>query len=230
MVKIKVIGEFKQENTYKVRIGDMEKVLSYPDKSLDFEIADEGKYKLSIEKESPCIPLVLSVIINLITLVLQGIINIIFFNDNLNWEDDIEAYNIRGYCDLDLKGNEVIQIRIRESRYLKDKKLFSLPQVTVSPNTDFIVEILPNGNSISQRYNAFVKKVFSVGIIFYALFLYLLHVAFTIHNLWLCIFIMILIAGGTFIMCFSVFSARKKRNTLLNLFNEQETSRVMLDK
>ena len=45
MVKIKVIGEFKQENTYKVRIGDMEKVLSYPDKSLDFEIADEGKYR-----------------------------------------------------------------------------------------------------------------------------------------------------------------------------------------
>lgn len=223
-MKIEIIGKFNFDNIYEVTIGDMKKELSFSNKNAVFEVADTGTYRIYIEKQSVKVHKAAILIINFLTLILQGIINIILFNDINNWADNIEAYSMRCYFDIQVKNDTVIKISIIESKYIEMNKCFTLPKINIYPNVDCITKILPNRSSIVHNFYLFVKKIASAGIIFYVLFSYLLYVAFTIHSLWMAVFLITVIVGGSLIIYFSILKAAKKKNKLLELFDFQSNN------
>lgn len=222
---VKLVCKMNTDDTYEISLGDQRQNVC-TSQEIDFEIEHSGVYQISIIRQPINIPKPVSLIMNLLTFPLQGIFHIITFNTDDHWENSIQAYNLeKCSCEMDIEKDTVLEIKINKSQYLPTSHCFSMPSISTYPELNFTTEICSDRKEVFNHYYGFVKKVLSMSVIFYALFIFLLYQSLRIRNIMASIVVsltLIAISAALFII---LLTAKRRRKKVLGFFDTQECSR-----
>ncbi len=183
-------------------IGEYYELSEISDK-VEYEFPIAGEYTFFFEQiQTPKLPKAISIILYLLTAVIQGIFHIFLFNTDSDWCKNIDPYLIKGSFTLYLSEDTIINLSYFPARYEDITHTWTPSAIRLSQNCELTIEHIKNDLAFSEQYTAYAKKLISVSLIGFILFGALLGVAIAQKILWgailsaiLILFIVILIGG-----------------------------------
>ena len=203
-MKLTIQAKELHNKSFKItnNIGEHYELSDISDKvEYDFPIA--GEYTFFFEQiQTPKLPKAISVILYLLTAVMQGIFHILLFNTDSDWCKNIDPYLIKGSFTTYLFQDTIINLSYVPAHYEEITHIWTPSAIRLSQNCDLTAEHIKNDLAFSEQYETYAKKLISVSLIGFILFGTLLGVAITQNILWgvilsaaLILFIVILIGG-----------------------------------
>jgi hypothetical protein len=167
----------------------------------------EVDVELSESKTSFNVP---SILLFILTSLLQGIFHIIFMNTESDWYNDIIAYSLKAKLLIDVKEDTKINIFYNNAKYDIDMNRWSDPNLQIVPNMNFNVEYTPNINDFKNKWFGYVKKLISIVSVVLLLMVFLLHVAVTQKNIMAIIILGIIIFSAVALCLTLIYKEHKK--------------------
>ncbi len=175
MPEITLKFKFPETNSYSVSVGEMEKIIDSVHPAVSFSV-DNGPCEILIEQFSEPTPDGgFWKILNIISLPLKGLFNMIFSYTDVEWEEKIRAYKLKSRITIDVLDDCEYEFSLIDSEFLWRTESFSSPVVMCDENVDIHTESIENPDSIDQCYQKFIQKMyseFSFVLLFFGILLY----------------------------------------------------------
>jgi len=128
-------------------------------KSIYFEVSDCKEYDLEFEHKQIKKPgIFVTFIIFILTSIIQGIINIIFWNTDSDWKERIIPYCLSGKIKINLVDDKSINLKYKYIRGL-------FPKLYIDNNEITNVKYFPNIQDFNVKYLSYFKKILSILIV-----------------------------------------------------------------
>ncbi len=188
-------------------------------KDIHFSLEENKEYRVYFEQKTPkYLPRGVEILLEILFLPLRGLFNVITFNVKPDWEKDISAFSVSGYFDVKPKENTDLSFRLKPGKYYG--KAFSRPDLVFSSETEVRQTAVPAPEAIFSGHGKYLKNISSVGLLFFALFIYLLSVAVGKENPAAIICVSAVLVFGVILLGYLIFGSFKKRKTLLAALRE----------
>ncbi|MBE6649194.1 MAG: hypothetical protein E7614_06715 [Ruminococcaceae bacterium] len=210
-------------HSYSVKVGEQEKIVEDSRPNVSFDV-ENGEHHVYIEQFLEPEPSGLIYrIFEVVTLPLSGVLNIIFSNNDTDWEKDICPYGLKSLVKLNVSGDETFHITLNNSKFSEETNSFILPSVETDPVLLAKTEALDNEGDIDRCYKSFIRRIYSILSVILILFGFFLYISVK-QNLstFLLIFlgtVMLFVSAG--IIWTNIYHNRK-RNVLHGIFNSQK--------
>ena len=218
MIDLHISG-VTEEYSVDFTVGGETKTVDSVRKDIHFSLEENKEYRVYFEQKTPkYLPRGVEILLEILFLPLRGLFNVITFNVKPDWEKDVSAFRVSGYFDVKPKENTDLSFRLKPGEY--DGKSFSRPELVFSSETEVRQAAIPAPEEIFSGHGRYLKNILSVGLLFFALFIYLLAVAVdnAIPAAIICVSAVLLF--GTILLGYSIFRSFKKRKTLLAALRE----------
>ncbi len=210
MMKIKVNCPVSEGEIIYIIINDEIRKIYSLESSAVFELDEKKKYVLEVERKSDISNRkFINILIFIITILLQGLFNILFLNINTDWKKKTTPYGIKVRVAIDLKQDTEVNLKYIKSEYINNS--FKKPELTTDIGEIASIDYIQNTADFKNQYFNFVKRVLSVLSVGLILFIFLLIIAFK-HNIILgVVFISLIIVG---LILVSVINLKVQYNKL----------------
>lgn len=225
-MKLTIQAKELHNKSFKItnNIGEHYELSDISDK-VEYEFPIAGEYTFYFEQlRTPKLPKAISIILYLLTAVIQGIFHIFLFNTDSDWCKNIDPYLIKGSFTLYLCEDTIINLSYLPAHYEEITHKWTPSSIKLSQNCELTIEKAANDIAFSEQYAAYAKKLISVSLIGFILFGALLGVAIAQKILWgailsavLILFIVILIGG-------LLISAYRKMCRMRDEFQNHQTT------
>lgn len=224
---IKINGEIPQDESLSIKINNEMKMLTDTNPFVSFTVNEKKQYKIEIEQSvatSNRTPL--SILFFVLTAIIQGVFNTLLLNTNSKWYNEIRAYCLKANLLIDVQQDTDIRLTYKNSTYDIRTQKWSLPVFTVKPNVVSDISFVINPCDFSNQYFNYVKRVVSVFSSIMLVFAVILYTARTHLNVFIIIFVSILLFGLTILTVILCVSQHKKLGKLYQSFVEQNLDRI----
>ena len=117
------------------------------------------------------------VILFLLTVLVQGVFNILFMNVGGGWYRKVRAFSVRAKLSIQTRRDTRIQFKISDTKYVGGDDIWEYPTFTSDPSVSLEILFRKNQQSILNEFSAYVKRVISVAVVSISIFLLLLFVS-----------------------------------------------------
>lgn len=210
MMKIKVNCPVPEGEIIYIIINDEIREIYSLESSAVFELDEKKKYVLEVERKSDISNRkFINILIFIITILLQGLFNILFLNINTDWIKKTTPYGIKVRVAIDLKQDTEVNLKYIKSEYINNS--FKKPELTTDIGEIESIDYIQNTADFKNQYFNFAKRVLSVLSVGLILLVFLLIIAFK-HNIILgVVFISLIIVG---LILVSVINLKVQYNKL----------------
>ncbi len=223
MAKITLEFKVPEGYSYNVKVGEQEKIVEYSRPNVSFEV-ENGEHLVYIEQFLEPEPSgMIYRVFDLITLPISGIFNMIFMNNDTEWEKNVCPYALKSVLKLNVSGDETFRVTLNNSTFSDETNCFVLPSLETEPVVLSKTEALDNEADIDRCYKRFIRRTYSIFfdiLILFGIFLYIsVKQEMSTFLLLLLGAIMIFIFGG---LIWTNIYHNKKRNALHEIFNSKK--------
>ncbi len=174
---LRICRETGSDITLTVTINNEKKVLDYATEEISFIVDGKKKYEIDIEEEiSESNRKPISIILYILTLIIQGVFNILMVNTDSKWYRNIKPFCLKAKLLIDLHQDTNICLRYSNSYYDEVLGTWTLPNIMVEPNFDSEVSFVKNHCDFKNQYFNYIKRVVSVTAVAIAMFGLLLYI------------------------------------------------------
>ena len=225
-MKLTLHFDILENDQFLISVNGQKKIANNLDPSVSFHLAEEKTCIVKIEQKIPNFKFTFeTVILFLLTSIIQGIFNILMSNTSTDWYKDVRAYYIVATLNINIQSNMTLNICYKNSQYRSKYNLWEFPSFAISPNVVSNVYFAPNERNFCTRYLAFAKKLLSVSIVALCVFCVLLYVAVENDIVIGIAILSIVIIGIILLNMFVLLSEYKKLKKLKQSFHEQLTTK-----
>ncbi len=162
MSEITLKFSFPENCSYGVKAGKIEKIIDSSHPVVSFQL-ENGQHEICIEQFfSPEASGLFVRILKIVSLPLSGLLNIVAFNTDMDWEKDICAYGLKATLKLSVCENAEYDISLINSSFSWQTESFTKPSLTVLPNLEVKTEFIENEGSIDLSFEKFIRRTYSV--------------------------------------------------------------------
>ena len=188
-----IIGDIPAKEGLILKVNGVEKELNATNKKARFQLPDNEEHMVYFkQKKRRSRNPVVSVLIFLLTAIIQGFANLLVMNESVAWFRNLQPYTMKGHFSLPHKEHTVIALKYLPSQYLDELETWSKPQLVIlesEPNTDqpqwnvleaenLLIRYEKDLKQFDCRFGAYVRKVVSTALIWVILFSTLLAAAY----------------------------------------------------
>lgn len=191
-------------------------------KQVHFSLEERKTYRLYFEQKSEqYIPRCAAFMLHILFLPIRGVLNVLTFNTNQNWEKDISAFKLSGYIDITLNENTEISFKLTQGYIEKTTNKFRDPTISFSPNVLVEQELTPDSKEITKKHCDHLLNIASASLLLFALLIYLFAVGFKNEKYYACIATSLFIIIFAILTVYLVLTSFKKRKALMEAFSSQ---------
>lgn len=177
-----------------IRINDEIREIYSLEPSAVFELDEKKEYVIEIERKCDISNRkLINILIFIITILFQGLFNILFLNIDADWIKKVTPYGIKVRVAIDLKQDTEINLKYIKSEYINNN--FKKPKLTTDIGEIVSMDYIQNTADFKNQYFNFAKRVLSVLSVGLALFVFLLIIAFKHSIMFGVVFISLIIVG-----------------------------------
>ena len=234
-----IIGDIPAKEGLILKINGIEKELNATNKKVRFQLPDNEEHMVYFkQKKRRYKNPVASLLIFLLTAIIQGFANLLVMNESVAWFRNLQPYLMKGHFSLPQKEHTVIALKYLPSQYLDKHETWSKPQLVILEskqnseqlqwNTleaeNLLIRYDKDIKQFDYRFGSYVRKVLSTALIWAILFVILLVAAYLKEIAVAQIVLLILLFGILAVSSFLIIvQYLKKRNLLANfLKNDNE--------
>ena len=223
MIDLCISGTLSKD-TVLFSLDEETKIIDQFSKEIHFSLEENQKYRIYFEQKSELdIPRFVEIMLKVISLPIRGIFNVITFNSEPNWEEDISAFKLAGYIDICVNEDAKVSFELKHGNFDKKSTSFIAPKISFSPTIVTEQSITKDTAEISKAHSKHLWNIASVSVLLFALLIYLLYVGFSSDNYIVGIIVSVLLAVFAGVIFFLVLqSFKKKKSLLVTLANQQE--------
>lgn len=220
-MQISIYGNLPECEQFEIACDNQTKLIDSIDKSATFEINNHCNNEIVVEqKKRVVLPRWLRYIFLIVTLPLQGLFNIITFNSDSSWENNICPYRIKAILSVNSDTDEVIYLTINKASYCGKNGKVKFPTMEVNPDIKKHIEYIDNFDDVDYQFKRFIIKFMSIVEVFFLIFAFLLYNAIISSNVIAIICTVAIICASIAVMIYIVlFNYKKKRNIFYELRN-----------
>ncbi len=208
-----------ETESYEIICGGQTKEIDSLSKEVLFDIEKPGSYRITVKQlEEKLLPRAFYIPFFILTAPVIGIFNALFLNNETNWEEDIRAWRLNSYFDIDITGDTEITLTAVNSKYISHH--FTEPLLTVKPENSVNYENIPNRPDFSRRFWKFTRKLISVFSLAFVLFGFMLIKFIESSNTGGTIFAAAVLAILTPAVIYTALWNRKKMKRLIEEFEK----------
>ena len=202
-----------------IKIENETKVLDQLNPSVVFHIKENEKTNIYIEQEfSKKSMTITSILLFLLTAVLQGIGNVLLLNTETKWTDHIVPYRICSFFSIfEYKSTELC-LYYQKSKYSFVEKRWSLPKILLESLESIKTIYDPNYIDFKNQYFKFAKKIVSILTLLLVLLSFLLYQSIKYCLIAASVFVVLLILSSFIISLFILSKEFIKLKKLLKEF------------
>ena len=202
------------------------KTINQFSKQIHFSVEEKKIYRIHFEqKNEQFIPRHIEIILNILFLPIRGIINILAFNTIPIWWNDISAFKISGYIDIDLNETTEISFELKQGHFDKSTNMFCPPVISFSPDILTEQSCTADITEIKKAHHNHLSNIASASILLFALLLYLLYIGAKNELDVACIITSILMILLCILTTWLIWHSFKKRGALLMVLNNQQSKK-----
>lgn len=202
------------------------KTINQFSKQIHFLVEEKKTYRLHFEqKNEQFIPRHIGIMLNILFLPIRGIINILTFNTIPIWWNDISAFKISGYIDINLTEATEISFELKQGYFDKRTDMFCPPVISFSPNILIEQSCIPDMKEIKKAHHNHLSNIASASILLFALLLYLLYIGAKNELNVACIITLILMILLCILTTWLIWHSFKKRGSLITVLNNQQSKK-----
>ncbi len=149
-----------ETESYEITCCDQVKTIDSLSKEVKFDIEKAGNYRISVKQlEAKMPPKSVYIPVYIITGPLVGIGTLLFFHNEASWEENIRAWLLNSYFNIDITGDTEITLTVVNSEYKSSK--FSAPALSTEPESTVYYENIPNKKDIPRKFKNFLWVLYS---------------------------------------------------------------------
>ena len=199
-----------------IKVNNEIKTLFHFDELVEFDIPKASQVILEVEqKASKNNVKFINIIFFMLTMLIQGIFNCIFINDNYKWYENITPWVFKAKVKLNVKDNLTVKLIYEKSTYTEG--MFLSPKLTSSEGEIITMECIKNYTSFKNCWFNYVKRLFSLCSIVLLITGILMYVAISHSNSVAAVIVGLTIIGTLAITIGLSVSQHNKLNKLLSL-------------
>jgi len=198
------------------------KRIDYCHNSVIFELSP-GYHTITLKQIWPAkINKIIASVLYLLTIVLYALI-VGFLNSYSNEKpySNIDAFYISANYEVYLEKDLIVDMKYTSSKYNKLKKVRSYPKLVLEGLQEINIEYIPDKLCIKTEFFNHCKGLLSAAVDSLILFGIFLYLSFTIGNIKLSLFLILLICAFMGLFCYSFLWHRKKSKSLHEEFIKQ---------
>lgn len=234
-----IIGDIPAKEGLILKINGVEKELNATNKKVRFQLPDEEEHMVYFKQKkrrqrNP----VTSLLIFLLTAIIQGFANLLVMNESVAWFRNLQPYLMKGHFSLPHKAHTVIALKYLPSQYLDELETWSKPQLVIlesEQNTDqpqwnvleaenLLIRYEKDLKQFDYRFGAYIRKVVSTALIWVILFTTLLVAAYlkeiTVGQVVLIILLLGILAVSAFLIIVQYLKKKKLLANFLKIDSE----------
>lgn len=215
------LGE-DEKDIFEFTVDNNTKTIDQFNKSATFSIDTPQTCRIYFEqKRAEYIPRNMETVLNLLFLPIRGLLNIITFNAESNWECEVTGFRVSGYMDINLEKDITITFEYKKDFFDKLSNTFFKPKMCFDAEFNAVQTIIPDDNEIRKSHSEFVQKIISVSIWFYVLFAFLLVQSIKYSRHIALIIISSIIMVISIIITLIIIKSFKKKRQLIRILSKQ---------
>ena len=222
MIDLCISGNLNKDGVVFSLDGETQTITQFSEE-VHFSLEENQEYRIYFEqKQSEYISHFAEILLNIISLPIRGIFNVITFNSDQNWEKDISAFKLSGYIDVCISEDTKVSFELKRGNFARESNTFTTPMISFSP--DVLTEQLftADEEEISKEHSVFLWNIVSVSILLFAILIYLLCVGVN-NDIYIAkIVVSILLVAFAGVLSFLVVHSFKKKRTLLEILGSQK--------
>lgn len=224
MMKLKVNFKLPETECLEIKINNCTKTLYHYENFVEFDLPPKDNYILEVNrKPDKSNRRFLNVLLFLITIIFQGLFNIIIFNTNTKWINDIIPLCFKSKIIINMNCDTEINLIYTKSKLVNNVKVIP-PHLYANGNEIKDIKYTINYYDFSNQYFNYVKRLASIFSIIFVLLLFLCFVAIKHNYIAITVFILLLLLGIILIIILISVTQYKKLKKLLLLFKSKEVN------
>jgi|GEM_PF-6131286 len=222
LMVIKIYRDIPSEERLSIRINNEVKILDNISQDVSFIINERKRYEIDIEQQiSTSNVKPIFILLYLLTVIIQGVFNILLMNTDSKWYRNIKAYCLKAKLIIDMQQDTDVRLTYVNSKYDEKNKTWGLPIFTCEPNFVSNVSFILNPCDFKNQYFNYIKRVVSVAVIIILVFVILLYIAVVNSNNIAIIILSVLMLGIISLVMMLSFSEHKRLKNLYQSFLNQ---------
>lgn len=191
-------------------------------KEIHFSLEEKKIYRIHFEqKTEQYISRFAENVLNILFLPVRGIFNIVTFNINQNWENDISAFKLSGYIEINLHKDTEILFDLKHGKFDKKTNSFIPPLISFYPNVSIEQAITSDATEVSKKHGNYLQNIASVSMLLFVLLIYLLFVGLGNKLYIACVITsMLVLVFGILVFVLVQRSFKKKKSLLMTLAHQ----------
>ncbi len=222
LMVIKIYRDIPSEERLSIRINNEVKILDNISQDVSFIINERKRYEIDIEQQiSTSNVKPIFILLYLLTVIIQGVFNILLMNTDSKWYRNIKAYCLKAKLIIDMQQDTDVRLTYVNSKYDEKNKIWKLPIFTCEPNFVSNVSFILNPCDFKNQYFNYIKRGVSVAVIIILVFVILLYIAVVNSNNIAIIILSVLMLGIISLVMMLSFSEHKRLKNLYQSFLNQ---------
>jgi hypothetical protein len=219
---LNIYGRVPSDESLIITINNEVKILNDINKKVSFTINEKKRYHIDIEQKiSKSNINLLTILFYLLTIIIQGMFNVLLDNTDSDWYSNIKAYCLKARLLVDMKQDTDIKLVYTNSKYNEKTQMWILPVFKVEPNIISDLSFVPNPSDFINQYFNYIKRVISILIVLISILALILYAAIVNLNNIAIIFTSILIFSAVLLVLIVAIAQYKKLKKLYESFSKQ---------
>ncbi|MGN1134188.1 MAG: hypothetical protein ACI4RN_07025 [Oscillospiraceae bacterium] len=213
-MKLSIQGNIPENTNLLVKIGEETEIINNMNNTVEFDLPEDKEYCVIFEEpaEKPARN-ALGIVIFILTILLQGLFNIVMFNTDTRWYKNIKCSTVKAKVYVNLKEDTKMEVCYSYAHFNDDLR-YVQAAFTVEQDMKTETENYFNKESFVNAYFGYVKQIVSVAFIVMIVFAYLMYISVkNINGAAICL-MAVLIAAIILITALVLRSQYKKMKVL----------------
>lgn len=216
---LSIYGKIPANEELLIKVNNETKMLDTLNTHVSFTINEKKSYDIYVEQQiSKSNRKPLFILLYILTVIIQGVFNILLMNTDSKWYRNIKAYCLRAKLYIDMQQDTDLNLTYTNSKYDEKNKTWKSPIFTVKPNVVSDVSFILNPCDFKNQYFNYVKRVVSVATILVLMFIILLYIAVVNLNSIAIITVSVLLFGVISLVIMLSISQHKMLKSLYQSF------------
>lgn len=221
MIDLCISGTLDQD-TVIFSINGESKAVDQFSKQAHFRLEENKTYRIGFEQvSSNDIPRFAEIILDILFLPVRGVFNILMFNNDRNWEEDISAFKLSGYIDVNINKDAEISFELRRGKFNKSINKFQSPVIVFSHDALIEQSCYPDSKEVTQKHLKYLLNIASVGVWLFALLFYLIFIGLRNKIYSAVVIVSALAISFGILIAYLIFYSFKEKRSLLTILAKQ---------